>query len=178
MNILQRDNLVASCHWSLSFGSYRGLKSQFVENFGGVIDKRVNTAETHHKAFPIFGRSLASSRTIIQTCWVSRSFAVFVIPRLRDTTGCQYGCTTGSVWQTSCQTGCTTSLTTGCIHDTAGCQTDCQTGWIFVYTVQPVIKPDWQQVISCRRGFMLLSGPLRPVHSLNLSLRVATGKAC
>ena len=42
--------------------------------------------------------------------------------------------------------GCTTGLTTGCIHDTAGCQTCCQTGlttgWMFVYTIQPVVKPD------------------------------------
>jgi len=29
---------------------------------GGVIAERVNTVETHHKVFPIFGRSLASSR--------------------------------------------------------------------------------------------------------------------
>jgi len=40
---------------------------------------------------------------------------------------------------------CTTSLTAGCIHDTAGCHTGCQTGlptgWMFVYTIQPVVKP-------------------------------------
>jgi len=61
---------------------------------------------------------------------------------------------TAAVRSTGCQTGlynrfdkpgCTTSLTTGCIHDTAGCQTSCQTGvttsWMFVYTIQPVVKP-------------------------------------
>ena len=53
-------------------------------------------------------------------------------------------------------TVCTTGLTTGCIHDTAVCQTGCQTGlttgWMFVYTIQPVVKPVWQQVVSCKRG--------------------------
>ena len=33
------------------------------------------------------------------------------------------------------------------LHDTAGCQTGCQTGlttgWMFVYTIQPVVKPVW-----------------------------------
>jgi len=52
--------------------------------------------------------------------------------------------------------GCTTGFTTGCIHDTAGCQTGCQTrlttGWMFVYTIQPVVKRDWQPVVSCKRG--------------------------
>jgi len=40
-----------------------------------------------------------------------------------------------------------------CLHDTAGCQTGCQTGlttgWLFVYTIQPIVKPVWQQVVSC-----------------------------
>jgi len=58
--------------------------------------------------------------------------------------------------QHGCQTGCTTVLTTGCIHDTAVCQTSCQTGlttgWMFVYTMQPVVKlvwpPLWQPIVS------------------------------
>ena len=58
----------------------------------------------------------------------------WLIPRLHDTAGCQNGC----------QTGCTTGLTIGCIRDTAACQTGCQTGlttgWLFVYTIQPVVK--------------------------------------
>ena len=60
-------------------------------------------------------------------------------PRLHDTTCCQWGC------QTGCQTGLTTPLTTGCIVYTAGCQTGLTTGlttgWMFVYTIQPVVKP-------------------------------------
>ena len=44
-----------------------------------------------------------------------------------------------------CQTGCQTRLTTGMT-----------TGWMFVYTIQPVVKPDvqlvWQPVVSCKRG--------------------------
>jgi len=32
-----------------------------------------------------------------------------------------------------------------CLHDTASCQT----GWMFVYTIYPVVKPDWQPVVSC-----------------------------
>ena len=42
---------------------------------------------------------------------------------------------------------CTTGLTTGCIHDTAVCQTGCQagltSGWVFVYTIQSVVKLVW-----------------------------------
>jgi len=72
--------------------------------------------------------------------------------------GCQTGCTA-----TVCSTmlneqplfvqpvvkpSCTTGLTTDCIHDTAGLTT----GWIFVYTIQMVIIPVWQQVASCKRG--------------------------
>jgi len=26
------------------------------------------------------------------------------------------------------------------------------TGWMFVYTIQPVVNPVWQQVVSCKRG--------------------------
>jgi len=37
-----------------------------------------------------------------------------------------------------------------------GCQTGCQTGlttgWMFVYTIQPVVKPVWQPFVSCKRG--------------------------
>ena len=57
------------------------------------------------------------------------------------------------------------------LHDTTDCQTGCITGWMFVYTMQPVVqpavqlnsrlynrfdepvvKPVWQQVVSCKRG--------------------------
>ena len=38
----------------------------------------------------------------------------------------------------------------------AGCQTGLTTGWMFVYTIQPVVKPVvqpfWQPVVSCKRG--------------------------
>ena len=81
-------------------------------------------------------------------------------------TGCQTSCTTRLTIvlneelfvQPVVKPGCTTGLTTGCIHDTAGCQTSCQTGlttsWMFVYTIQPVVKRVWQQVVSCKRGFI------------------------
>jgi len=40
---------------------------------------------------------------------------------------------------------------------TAGCTTGFTTGWMFVYTTQPVVqrvvKPVWQQVVSCQRSF-------------------------
>jgi len=81
----------------------------------------------------------------------------------------QNGCI---VYTAGCQTGCHTGLynrfdkhglTTGCIHDTAvlsnGCQTGLTAGWMFVYTIQPVVKPVWQRVwqpvVSCKRGFSL-----------------------
>jgi len=86
-------------------------------------------------------------------------------PSLHDTTGCQTSCTTDLttgcivlttvlneqplVLQPVVKPGCTTGLTTGCIHDTAVCQT----GWMFVDTIQPVVKPVWQQVVSCKPGF-------------------------
>jgi len=45
-------------------------------------------------------------------------------------------------------TGCQMCLTTGVT-----------TGWMFVYTIQPVFKPvvqpDWQPVVSCKRGLRL-----------------------
>ena len=103
-------------------------------------------------------------------------------PRLHDTTGCQTGCqtvlTTGLTTvlneqplfvQPVVMPGCTTGLTTGCIHDTAVCQTGCQTGlttgWMFVYTIQPIVKPVWQRVwqrvwqpvVSCIQTFTRLA---------------------
>ena len=93
-----------------------------------------------------------------------------VRPRLHNTAGCQTGCTTGLTTVLNEQPlfilpvvkpGCTTCLTTGCIHDTAGCQTGCQTnlktGWMFVCTIQPVVKPVWQPVVSCIQTFNQLS---------------------
>ena len=42
------------------------------------------------------------------------------------------------------------------IESVNGCQTcfttNLTTGWMFVYTIQPVVKPVWQQVVSCKRG--------------------------
>jgi len=66
-----------------------------------------------------------------------------------------------SSWETGCQTGWTNShcsfsrLSDG--FDKAGHQTGLTTGWMFVYTIQlvvkPVWKPVWQQVVSCKRGY-------------------------
>jgi len=76
--------------------------------------------------------------------------------------------------QPAVKPNCTTGLRTGCIHDTASCQTGCITGWLFVYTIQPVVKPVWQpvcivytniqpvvipvwqQVVSCKRGLTVV----------------------
>jgi len=81
---------------------------------------------------------------------------------------------------TGCQTRLTTGLTTGCIMYTAGsqigcitrfdkrlneqwlfvqhgCQTGLTTGWMFVYMIQPVVKPVWQSVVSCKRGITNIS---------------------
>ena len=71
---------------------------------------------------------------------------LILTPRLHDTTGCHTSLTSGLTTllneqplfvQPVAKPGCTTGLTTGCIHDTAGCQTGC----MFVYTIQPVVKP-------------------------------------
>ena len=68
-------------------------------------------------------------------------------------------------------TGCQTRLTTGCIVYRVGYQTGCTiqfdnrsneqwlfvppgltTGWMFVYTIQPVVKQVVEPVVSCKRG--------------------------
>ena len=36
-------------------------------------------------------------------------------------------------------------------HSTS-CQTRLTTGWMFVYTIQPVVQPVWQPVVSCKWG--------------------------
>ena len=38
------------------------------------------------------------------------------------------------------------------LHDTTDCETGWTTGWMFVCTMQPVVKPVWQPVISCKLG--------------------------
>ena len=92
---------------------------------------------------------------------------------------CSTGCQTvfvKPVWQTRFDNRLS-GLTTGCIHDTAVCQTGCQTGlttgWMFVYTIQPVVKPDWQPVVSCKRG---RSGTRRIAGSLAQRREVKTNK--
>ena len=98
-------------------------------------------------------------------------------PHLHDTTGCQTRCqtgcqiglTTGIVYTAGCQTGRTTQFDNRLkeqLFVQHGCQTGCQTrlttgctglttGWMFVYTVQPVVKPAvqlvWQPAVSCKR---------------------------
>jgi len=82
--------------------------------------------------------------------------------RLHDTTCCQTGCIHD---KTGCQTGCQPiQPVVSCIqtfnrlssrfdnrlyrvnkHPT-GCQTSFTTGWMFVYTIQPVVKPTVQPV--------------------------------
>jgi len=60
-----------------------------------------------------------------------------------------------------CQTGCTTRfdnrLNEQWLFVQHGCQTSCQThlttSWLFVYTIQPVVKLVVQPVVSCKRGF-------------------------
>ena len=72
------------------------------------------------------------------------------IPRLHDTTGLTTVLNEQPLFvQPVVTPGCTTGLTTGCIHDTAVWQT-C---WMFVHTIQPVVKLVWQQVVSCKWGF-------------------------
>jgi len=45
------------------------------------------------------------------------------------------------------------------LHDTICCQTGLTTGYMFVYTIQPVVKPVWQPVVSCIQTFYRLSNP-------------------
>jgi len=35
------------------------------------------------------------------------------------------------------------------LHDTTCCQTGLTTGYMFVYTIEPVVKPHWQLAVSC-----------------------------
>jgi len=69
------------------------------------------------------------------TEFVSEYWWRTVIPRLHNTIGCHSG------------------SKTGCIHDTASCQTGLTTGRMFVYTIQPVVTPIWQPVVSCIQTF-------------------------
>jgi len=80
------------------------------------------------------------------------------------------------VWQPAvytiqpfCQTSCTTRFDNWlnvCIHDTTGCQpgltTGLTTGCIVYTNICPVVKrgwqPDWQQVLSCKRGLRKQEG--------------------
>ena len=95
---------------------------------------------------------------------------------IHDTTGCQTRCQpvvqpdlTRAVRSTRlshrvCQTGLSNTVwqpvERTAVHSPV-CQTVCQTrlttGWMFVCTIQPVVKPvvqlDWQPVVSCKRGF-------------------------
>ena len=84
--------------------------------------------------------------------------------------------------QPAVKPGCTTGLTTGCIHDTAVCQTGWQTGLTtgcMVYTnIYPVVKPVWQQIASCKRGFRKprhkLSNLFHLLHTLASTAAAAT----
>jgi len=79
----------------------------------------------------LYGRKFDSRPPRLVQGWVTVfGPANHLILRLHDTTGCQIGCTT-----------------------------DLTTSWIFVYpiqpVVQPVVKPDWQQVASCKQCFSI-----------------------
>jgi len=64
-------------------------------------------------------------------------YMVSIIPRLRDTTGCQTGYTTGlSNWLYN---RIDNRLYRVDKHPTS-CQAGLITGWMFVYTIQPVDK--------------------------------------
>jgi len=68
-------------------------------------------------------------------------------PRLRDTTCCQTGLTTGCIVYTAgCQTGCTTRFDNRLNEQRLFVQHGCQSG------CQLVSQPVWQPVVSCKRG--------------------------
>ena len=84
---------------------------------------------------------------------------MFLKPRLHNRTCCQSGYQTGLtngciVYTAGCQSGCTTRfdnrLKEQWLFVQHDCQTGCQTGltsgWMFVYTIQPVVKPVVQLV--------------------------------
>jgi len=59
------------------------------------------------------------------------------------------------VYTAGCQGGCTTRfdnrLNEQWLFIQHACQTCLTTGWMFVYTIQPVVKP----VVSCKRGITI-----------------------
>jgi len=94
---------------------------------------------------------------------------------LHDAAGCSTGCLIGlrTGWTVSCmQTfnrlfnglcGLTTAVkqpAASCKQNSTGCQTGwttgLTTGWMFVYSMQPVIQPVWQPVVSCKRGLRVV----------------------
>jgi len=75
----------------------------------------------------------------------------------------QHGCQTvfvKPVWQTQFDNRVERTAT---VRST-GCQTGLTTGWMFVHTIQAVVKPVWQRVwqpvVSCIQTFTRLSNPL------------------
>ena len=101
---------------------------------------------------------------------ISIIWCLYLKLHLHDTTCCQTGLTTGCIVYTAgCQTGCTTRfdnrLNEQWLFVQHGCQTSCRfdnrlyrvyehstgcqcglttgltTAWMFVYTIQPIIKP-------------------------------------
>jgi len=126
---------------------------------------------------------------------------VTVKPRLHDTTGCQTGCQTGlttgwttcwtnsTVRSTGCQNGCTTRFDNrfdNRVERTAVHSSGCQTGWMFVYTIQPVVKQNtaqhmfffcyfyiWvsEQILTRRASQFVHNAPSRPSASQRLPVR-------
>jgi len=79
-------------------------------------------------------------------------FLCAVIRRLHDTTDCQIGCTTGWMFFYTMQPVVQLALQLN-----IRLYKRLTTSWMFVYTiqpvVQPVVKPVWHQVVSCKWGF-------------------------
>ena len=115
---------------------------------------------------------------------VSRKLGTFCYlkPRLHDTACCQTGWTTRfdnwlneqlfvqhSIVYTNIQPVVKPCLSNRLYNpvwqpvERHGCQTGCEacltTGWMSVYTIQPVVKPVWQTVVSCTRGLTVQTAP-------------------
>jgi len=68
-------------------------------------------------------------------------FRIRLKPRLHETACCQ------THWQPVRQ-----QVRYRVYKHPTGCQTCCSTGWMFVYKMQPVVRPVEQPVVSCKRS--------------------------
>jgi len=132
--------------------------------------RQITTPAPHHSVFLQAGCSSWRRSNSVKTLTANIIVQEILKPRLHDTTGCRFDnrVKRTAVRSTGCQTGLYNRFDKHSLT----------TGWMFVYTIQPVVKPVvkrvwqpcwtnsfsfnrlsnrvvqlvWQPVVSCKRG--------------------------